>query len=132
MYFEVANLFWIVGGLNWYNCKGTYGPNIDLMASSLPKMVGLFCYNISSKEFPSSVNARGLMLLLLLGGHVSLNPGPIALGVLNARSIRKKAPLFLTQWLPTIWIYFALQKPMFIHRAQMVYSSRLLLLVVCL
>ena len=30
------------------------------------------------------------MLLLFLGGDVSLNPGPIALGVLNARSIRNK------------------------------------------
>ena len=32
------------------------------------------------------------MLLLLLGGDVSLNPGPIALGVLNARLIRNKGP----------------------------------------
>ena len=33
------------------------------------------------------------MLLLLLGGDVSLNPGPLTLGVLNARSIRNKGPL---------------------------------------
>ena len=28
------------------------------------------------------------MLLLLLGGDVSLNPGPLTLGVLNTRSVR--------------------------------------------
>ena len=33
------------------------------------------------------------MLLLLLGGDVFLNPGPLTLGVLNARSVRKKGPL---------------------------------------
>ena len=33
------------------------------------------------------------MLLLLLGGDVSLNPGPLTLGVLNARSIRNKGPI---------------------------------------
>ena len=39
------------------------------------------------------VNGRGLMLLLLLGGDVSLNPGPFTLCVLNARSVRNKGPL---------------------------------------
>ena len=34
------------------------------------------------------------MLLLLLGGDVSLNPGPLTLGVLNARFLRNKGPLF--------------------------------------
>ena len=33
------------------------------------------------------------MLLLLLGVNVSLNPGPLTLGVLNARSIRNNRPL---------------------------------------
>ena len=40
------------------------------------------------------VNRRGLLLLLLLGGDVSLkNPGPLTLGILNARSVRNKGPL---------------------------------------
>ena len=39
------------------------------------------------------VNGKGLVLLLLLGGDVFLNPGPLTLGVLNARSIRNKGPL---------------------------------------
>ena len=38
-------------------------------------------------------NARGLLLLLLLGSDVSLNPGPLMLSVLNARSVRNKGPL---------------------------------------
>ena len=33
------------------------------------------------------------MLLLVLGGEVSLNPGPFTLGVLNARSVKNKGPL---------------------------------------
>ena len=39
------------------------------------------------------VNRRGLLLLLLQGGDVSLNPGPLTLGVLNARFVRNKGPL---------------------------------------
>ena len=33
------------------------------------------------------------MLLLLLSGDVSLNPGPLTLGVVNTRSVRNKGPL---------------------------------------
>ena len=32
-------------------------------------------------------------MILLLGGDVSLNPGPLTLGVLNARSISDKGQL---------------------------------------
>ena len=39
------------------------------------------------------VNRKGLMLLLLLVGNVSLNPGPLTLGVLSARSVRNNGPL---------------------------------------
>ena len=39
------------------------------------------------------VNKRGLMLLLLLGGDVFLNPCLLTLGVFNARSVRNKGPL---------------------------------------
>ena len=41
----------------------------------------------------TSVNARGLILLLLLGNDVSFNPGPLMLSVLNARSVRNKGLL---------------------------------------
>ena len=41
------------------------------------------------------VNERGLMLLLLLGRDVSLNPGALTLGVLNTRSLRNKGPLLV-------------------------------------
>ena len=33
------------------------------------------------------------MLLLLLGGDVSLNPGPLTLGILKARSVRNIGPV---------------------------------------
>ena len=39
------------------------------------------------------VNRRGLKLLRLLGRELSLNPGSLILGVLNARSVRNKGPL---------------------------------------
>ena len=39
------------------------------------------------------VDRSGLMLLLLLGEDVSLNPGPFIVSVLNARSVRNKSPL---------------------------------------
>ena len=44
-------------------------------------------------KFSTLVNRRGLLLILLLGGDVSLNPGPLTLGVLNARVVRNKGPL---------------------------------------
>ena len=49
-------------------------------------------YKIHCKEFPRYVNARGLLLLLLLSGDISVNPGPV-LGVLNIRSVRNKGAL---------------------------------------
>ena len=52
-----------------------------------------FLYICSCRKFSTMVNRRGLLLLLLLGGDVSLNPGLLILSVLNARSIRNKGPL---------------------------------------
>ena len=33
------------------------------------------------------------MLLILMCGDVAINPGPVMLGLINARSIRNKGPL---------------------------------------
>ena len=33
------------------------------------------------------------MLLILMCGDVAINPGPVMLGLVNARSIRNKGPL---------------------------------------
>ena len=58
------------------------------------------------------VNRRGLMLLLLLGGDVSLNPGPLTLGVLNARSERVHSwPIWLLQLTLT---FYASRKLIFV------------------
>ena len=39
-----------------------------------------------------STKFRGLSILLLLCGDISLNPGPISFGVVNCRSVRNKGP----------------------------------------
>ena len=50
-------------------------------------------YGSSCHGFPPSVKQSGLMLLLLMCGDVAMNPGPVMLGLVNARSIRNKGPL---------------------------------------
>ena len=63
------------------------------------------------------VNRRGLLWLLLLG-DVSLNPGPLTLGVQNARCVRNKGP-HLPIWLLQITLTFsALWKPIFVRLIQ--------------
>ena len=39
------------------------------------------------------MKSRSLCVLLLLCGDISLNPGPIVIGVANCRSVRNKAPM---------------------------------------
>ena len=43
-------------------------------------------------HFPCLTKFRGLSVLLLLCGDISLNPGPISFGVVNCRSVRNKGP----------------------------------------
>ena len=67
----------------WFSTRASY--------TSCPPLTRVgknFSYLCSCRKFSSMVNRRGLMLLLLLGGDLSLNPGPFTLGVLNARSVR--------------------------------------------
>ena len=52
-------------------------------------LLKILSYKMQSHRFPKSVNARGLFLILLLGGDIAVNPGP-AMGVVNVRSIRNK------------------------------------------
>ena len=61
-------------------------------ASTPVKVPHAYSYCCFSKSFPCRVNARGLVLLLLLAGDVSVNPGPV-FGLLNARSVRNKCAL---------------------------------------
>ena len=64
-------------------------------ASCLPLIrVGKkFSYFCLCRKFSTLVNRRGRLLIQLRGGDVSFNPGPLTLGVLNARSVRNKGPL---------------------------------------
>ena len=57
------------------------------------RIVKNFSYSCSCHKFSYSVKGRGLMLILLLSGDVSLNPGPLTLGVVNTRSVRNKGSL---------------------------------------
>ena len=42
--------------------------------------------------FTPTVKQSGLMLLILMCGDVAMNPGPVMLGLVNARSIQNKCP----------------------------------------
>ena len=72
----------------WFSTTASY-----TSCPPLTRVAINFSYLCSCRKFSSMVNRRGLMLLLLLGGDVSLNPGPFTLGVLNAGSVRNKGPL---------------------------------------
>ena len=72
----------------WFNTRVS-----NISCPPLIRVTTNFSYLCSCQKFSAMVNRRGLMLLLLLGGDVSLNPGPLTLCVLNARSRRNKGPL---------------------------------------
>ena len=65
----------------------------NTLSTTMIRIVKKISYSCSCHKFSNLVNERGLMLLLLLGRDVSLNPGPLTLVVLNTRSIRNKGPL---------------------------------------
>ena len=58
----------------WFNTgvSNTSCPSLIRVA----KKISYFC---SCRKFSTMVNRSGLMLLLLLGGDVSLKPGPLTL-----------------------------------------------------
>ena len=53
------------------------------------KLLKNLSYKMQCHKFPTTVNARGLFLILLLSGDIAVNPGP-TMGVVNVRSIRNK------------------------------------------
>ena len=62
----------------------------------IPSMLRIaknYSSSCSFHVFPPTVKQSGLMLLLLTCGDVAINPGPVMLGLVNARSIRNKGPL---------------------------------------
>ena len=52
-----------------------------------------YCYLGNSKQVPPQLKLKNLLLLLLLGGDVAVNPGRTNFGFVNGRSIRNKGPL---------------------------------------
>ena len=44
------------------------------------------------KNIPTIAKFRGISIILLLCGDISLNPGPVSFGVINCRSVRNKGP----------------------------------------
>ena len=65
----------------------------NTLSTTMIRIVKNFSYSGLCRKCSNSVNGRGLMLLLLLTGDVSLNPGPLTLGVVNTRSVRNNGPL---------------------------------------
>ena len=64
----------------------------NILITSLIRVAKKFYIHVQVANFATLVDGRALMLLLLLGGDMSLNPGSVTLDVLNARSIRYKGP----------------------------------------
>ena len=62
----------------------------------IPSMLRIaknYSYSSSCHVFPNTGKQSGFMLLLLMCGDIAMNPGPVMLGSVNARSIRNKGPL---------------------------------------
>ena len=57
-----------------------------------PSVIKIVFYRFHSNVFPESVNAQGLLLLLLLGGDIPVNPGQ-TMGLLNVQSIENKGAI---------------------------------------
>ena len=63
------------------------------VGSVLPRSFKLASFGTNARCFPLSVKSQSLCVLLLLCGDISLNPGPIVMGVANCRSVRNKTPM---------------------------------------
>ena len=70
-----------------YVLKTAHGPNL-LRPRSFRQAT--CCHNV--KNIPTAAKFRGIFVLLLLCGDISLNPGPVSFGVINCRSVRNKCP----------------------------------------
>ena len=62
-------------------------------SSRLPRSFRQASCSRNVHHFPCLTKFRGLSVLLLLCGDISLNPGPISFGIVNCRSVRNKGPI---------------------------------------
>ena len=72
-------------------CCNCVGYN-DSVRFSL-RCLRLCSYTLNIRRCPPAVKLRGLFVLLILCGDISLNPGPISFGFANCRSVRNKGAL---------------------------------------
>ena len=82
---------------NWLNAdKSQNCEKVDRSIPSifqLPVLVRKCCYLGNTKQVTPQLKLKNLLLLLLLCGDVSSNPGPTNFGFVNCRSICNKGPL---------------------------------------
>ena len=82
---------------NWLNAnKGQNGEKVDRNIPSIFRLhvvVHKHCYLSNSTQVPPQLKLKNLLLLLLLCGDVTVNPGPTNFGFINCRSICNKGPL---------------------------------------
>ena len=62
-------------------------------ALRVPALVRDYSCKIFSNKLPAHANVKCLLILLLLSGDITLNPGPINFDFVKCRSIRNKGPL---------------------------------------
>ena len=60
---------------------------------SMLRIAKNYSYSSTCHVFPSTIKQSGFMLLILMCGDVAMNPEPVMLGLVNARSIWNKGPL---------------------------------------
>ena len=81
---------------NWLNADKCQ--NCERLDRSIPSIFRLpvvfrkHCYPGNLKQFPLQLKLKNLLLLLLLCGDVTVNPGPTNFVFVNCRSTRNKGP----------------------------------------
>ena len=76
-----------VSGTELYVVKTAHGSHL-----LLPRSFRQASCRCNVKNIPTTTKFRGISVLLLLCGVISLNPGPVSFGVINCRSVRNKGP----------------------------------------
>ena len=93
----MSTICWVFLLLLFWRKSGCSDPKVFIPLTahgltSLPRPYRLHSYVLNTHHFPCVAKRHGLVTLLLLCGDISLNPGPIAFGAVNCRSVRNKGP----------------------------------------
>ena len=97
MYSPCCVIFLLLFPVN-VSCKGTelFIPKTACCSSLLPQSFRQSSYYRNANLFPCISTFRGLSVLLLLCGDMSLNPGTISFGVLSCCSVRNISNIMST------------------------------------